>query len=66
MSESNVQSGGGIGFCGLLAVVFITLKLCGVIHWSWMWVLAPLWIPLCIVLVILLIALSFIIAAARK
>ena len=28
---------------GLLAIVFITLKLCNVITWSWWWVTAPLW-----------------------
>lgn len=53
MSESNnktVYSGGGIGFGGLLAIVFITLKLCGIISWPWVWVLAPLWIPLALVL----------------
>ena len=33
-----------IGFAGLLAIVFITLKLMGVIEWAWVWVLAPLWI----------------------
>ena len=38
-------SRGGIGFAGLLTLVFIVLKLCGVIAWSWWWVLAPLWIP---------------------
>ena len=27
-----------------LAVLFIALKLCGVITWSWVWVLAPLWL----------------------
>ena len=32
---------GGIGFIGLLQIVFITLKLCHVIDWSWWWVLAP-------------------------
>lgn len=35
---------GGIGFAGLLAIVFIVLKLCGVISWSWLWVLSPIWI----------------------
>jgi hypothetical protein len=35
----------GIGFFGLLAIVFITLKLIGVIGWSWVWVLSPIWIP---------------------
>ena len=30
--------------CGLLTIVFITLKLTHVIDWSWIWVLSPLWI----------------------
>jgi hypothetical protein len=49
MSNSSSASS-GIGFGGLLAIVFITLKLCNVITWSWLWVLSPLWIPLAIVL----------------
>lgn len=48
---------GGIGFAGLLAIVFITLKLTGYIAWSWWWVLSPLWIPLALVLTILLFVL---------
>ena len=40
--------GGGISFGGLLAIVFITLKLTGYIDWSWWWVLSPFWIPLAI------------------
>ena len=53
MSESS-NAGGGIGFAGLLAIVFITLKLTGYITWSWWWVLSPLWIPLAFVVTILL------------
>lgn len=34
----------GIGFVGLLTIAFIVLKLTGVIAWSWLWVLAPIWI----------------------
>ena len=46
MSESEVHvSGGGIGLCGLLTVLFVGLKLTGNVDWSWLWVLAPLWIP---------------------
>jgi len=44
-----------IGFTGLLTIVFIVLKLCKVIAWSWLWVLFPLWISLFIGLVIILI-----------
>lgn len=53
-NNSSTQSG-GIGFFGLLAIVFITLKLTGYITWSWWWVLAPLWGPAAVVLVIFLI-----------
>lgn len=55
MDKEKTQSG-GISFCGLLTIVFIVLKLCKVITWSWLWVLAPIWIPTAIVLVILLVA----------
>lgn len=44
---------GGPGFCTLLGIAFIVLKLCNVITWSWWWVLAPLWIPAGIALLIL-------------
>ena len=40
----------------LLVVTFITLKLCGVIAWSWLWVLSPVWIPFVIVAAILTLA----------
>lgn len=60
MSEgkSNGGSSGGIGFCGLLTIVFITLKLTGFINWSWWWVLCPLWIPVAFVLLILGVVLA--------
>lgn len=41
MSKSNTSSSGGIGFVGLLTIVFITLKLTNFIQWSWWWVLSP-------------------------
>lgn len=53
MSNTKTTHTGGIGFFGLLGIAFIVLKLCGVIAWSWWWVLAPLWIPLAIVLMFL-------------
>lgn len=48
---------GGIGFSGLLTIVFIVLKLCGVINWSWIWVLAPMWISaaLCVAIIIFIV-----------
>lgn len=56
MSDTQQAQSSGIGFGGLLAIVFITLKLCHVIAWPWLWVLAPVWIPLAVALVILAVA----------
>tara|TARA_Y100000310_G_C20693897_1_gene824139 strand:- start:1354 stop:1560 length:207 start_codon:yes stop_codon:yes gene_type:complete len=58
MADTSTSSSGGIGFCGLLTIVFIVLKLTDYIDWSWWWVLAPLWIPITLVLTILLIVLA--------
>lgn len=49
MANRHQTSQGGVGFLGLLALLFIALKLTGVIAWSWWWVLAPLWVPLVVV-----------------
>lgn len=59
MSDKNNNNTkfGGISFCGLLTIVFIVLKLCGIITWSWLWVLSPLWISAAIVLLITIIVL---------
>lgn len=53
--NNNNNSSSGVGFCGLLTLIFITLKLLNVIHWSWIWVLAPSWIPLLIGIIFLVI-----------
>ena len=55
MSEKQVVVRQGVGFLPLLALLFIGLKLGGVIGWSWWWVLAPLWAPVAIFLSVLLI-----------
>lgn len=55
MERNNNKSSGGIGFVGLLQLAFIILKLCGVIKWSWLWVLSPMWISAILILLILLI-----------
>lgn len=56
-------SSNGIGFAGLLAIVFIVLKLLDKINWSWLWVLSPLWIPLVLVLAICIIVFLWTMAA---
>lgn len=58
-SSSSSSSNGGIGFVGLLTVVFITLKLTGYISWSWFWVLSPAIFSVSLVLMFLLIAAIF-------
>ena len=56
-SNNNTTVSGGIGFSGLLTIVFIVLKLCGVINWSWIWVFSPMWISaaLCVAIFVFII-----------
>lgn len=55
MASSN--SNGGMGLGGVLLVVFIILKLCKVIAWSWWWVLSPIWIVFALIALVFFIAL---------
>lgn len=57
---------GGITLCGLLAVAFIVLKITGFISWSWLWVLAPLWIPVLIGLLLFAVGVLFILLGKKK
>lgn len=71
MSAESSTASGGIGFTGLLTILFIALKLTGYITWSWWWVLSPLWIAALTTIAILVLILLgavvvAIIAAARK
>ena len=52
---TNISTNGGVGFLGALTILFIALKLTNVIDWNWWWVLAPLWIPVAVVLGIIAI-----------
>jgi len=54
MSNKNTGSKGGGGMF-LLFLVFLVLKLTNVIDWSWWWVTAPLWGPVILVFVIVLV-----------
>lgn len=56
MSSASTTGGGGIGFTGLLTIVFIALKLSGDITWSWLWVLSPLWLGFAVVFLFILLA----------
>lgn len=65
MSKSSSSSSSGIGFVGLLTIVFITLKLTNFIAWSWWWVLSPLWITPVFVFVIAMIAFGVALCLAK-
>jgi hypothetical protein len=64
MNKNNASSG-GLGLTGVLTVVFVVLKLIGVIDWSWWWVLSPLWIDL-ILCVIFIVGLAIYYAHENK
>ena len=65
--SSHSDANSGIGFCGALAVLFIGLKLTGYIAWSWVWVLAPLWLPLVgLVVCVVALAMLFLVSSAWK
>lgn len=52
--KNNNRANGGIGFTGLLTILFIGLKLTGYINWSWFWVLSPMIILILLVLIALI------------
>lgn len=51
--EDNKKINIDLGFFTVLTFIFITLKLCKVINWSWIWVLAPMWIPVGLIIFII-------------
>lgn len=50
------ENSGGLGIAEILTLIFIVLKLTGTIHWSWVWVLSPIWITLALIVVLILFA----------
>jgi len=66
MTNKETATSGGIGFFGILTLIFITLKLVGIVNWSWVWVLAPIWIPLALTVAIILVVFGFISLIATK
>lgn len=51
------KTSSGLGLLDVLAVIFIVLKLLGMITWSWVWVLSPIWIQLVIVAIVFIVIL---------
>lgn len=56
---ATTSSSSGIGFFGLLTILFVGLKLTGIIHWSWLWILSPIWISMLIGIIIITIIVLF-------
>ena len=67
-SGSSSSASGGIGFVGLLTIVFIVLKIIHKVAWPWIWVLSPLWISAGLSLAILIIVFGVIaiVALAKR
>ena len=64
MTTETVNNYNGVGFIGLLFLIFLTLKLTGHIAWSWWWITAPLWGSFAIILVLFgLFALGVVVCA---
>ena len=62
MDSSSSSSGCVVVTIALLTVAFIVLKLTGVIDWSWVWVLAPIWISVIISVIVVFFEVVLIIA----
>ena len=55
MSKSTKTTTTGVSILGVLQIIFIVLKVCGLIDWSWWMVFIPVWIDLGIIAVFLLV-----------
>lgn len=60
MKDNTNHATGGVGLCSLFGIVFLVLKLCGLVDWRWLWVLAPFWggLALHVLVAVILIALT--------
>lgn len=65
METNNSSRNGGIGVATLLTIVFVVLKLCGVVGWSWFWVLSPIIFSTIFGLIFIIVA-AIIITHRRK
>lgn len=68
MSNENKTtiSFGGFGLGTLLTVVFLVLKLCGVIDWAWIFVFLPIIISVGFTILVLLVAFIIVIVLYKK
>lgn len=59
MENSKTVSVRGVGLGGILGIIFIILKMVGVISWPWIWVLAPFWISIALFIIAFIFTLLF-------
>lgn len=52
---NNNKNSGGVSIFTVLTLIFVVLKLCGLVNWSWVWVLSPVWIGAILVVILLII-----------
>ena len=62
MQQTQVNHG-GIGFVGLLTIVFVIAKITGYIDWTWWAVFSPIWISFGVVAIVVVITLIFMLVA---
>jgi hypothetical protein len=55
MGEDKIVVKSGTSLSTILTIIFVVLKLCGIIKWSWLWVLSPIWISWTLVLIVCII-----------
>lgn len=55
----NDRNSSGMGLLGVLTIIFVTLKLTGLIQWSWWWVLSPIWGPIAVALIVIALWTAF-------
>lgn len=51
----NYNTTSSVSYTGVLTLIFVVLKLCNVIDWSWWWVLCPIWISFALSLLFIII-----------
>ena len=49
------KGGGGLELLSVLGIVFVVLKLVGIIDWSWIWVLCPFWIEIALFIILYIV-----------
>ena len=57
MKDFKERNGSDVSLATVLLIIFVVLKLTGLINWSWLWVLSPIWIPICLGLFLFVIGL---------